>query len=130
MRTIFAMAIKDLRLMTRDWLGLFFIVGFPILMGIFFGSMYGGVGGGGSASLRVAVVDEDETPTSRQFVASLAGTGNVEIVPLAREAAIERVRRGELVGLIALPKGFGETAGLPWMHSPAIQLGLDPSRKA
>ena len=59
MRTVLAMAMKDLRLMSRDWLGLFFIVGFPILMGIFFGSMYGGVGGSGSASLRVAVVDED-----------------------------------------------------------------------
>ena len=65
MRTILAMAVKDLRLMTRDWLGLFFIVGFPILMGIFFGSMYGGVGGSGSASLRVAVVDEDESQTSQ-----------------------------------------------------------------
>ena len=32
--------------------------------------------------------------------------------------------------MIALPKGFGETAGIPWMESPAIELGLDPSRKA
>ena len=39
------MAVKDLRLMSRDWLGLFFIFGFPILMAVFFGAMYGRVGG-------------------------------------------------------------------------------------
>jgi len=130
MRTIFAMAMKDLRLMSRDWLGLFFIVAFPILIGIFFGSMYGGVGDTGSAKLRVAVVDEDESVTSKQFVANLKDTGNIEVESLPRKTAIDRVRRGELVGLIAVPKGFGESAGLPWMESPPIQLGLDPSRKA
>lgn len=130
MRTILAMAMKDLRLMSRDWLGLFFIVAFPILIGIFFGSMYGGVGDTGSAKLRVAVVDEDESATSKQFVANLKDTGNIEVESLPRQTAIDRVRRGDLVGLIAVPKGFGESAGLPWMESPPIQLGLDPSRKA
>lgn len=130
MRTILAMATKDLRLMSRDWLGLFFIVAFPILIGTFFGSMYGGVGDTGSAKLRVAVVDEDESTTSKQFVANLKETGNIEVESLPRETAINRVRRGDLVGLIALPKGFGNSAGLPWMESPPIELGLDPSRKA
>ncbi|MGD9634556.1 MAG: ABC transporter permease [Pirellulales bacterium] len=130
MRTVLVMAMKDLRLMSRDWLGLFFILAFPIMIGIFFGSMYGGVGDTGSVKLRLAVVDEDESATSKQFVANLKETGNVEVESLPRQAAIDRVRRGELVGLIALPKGFGESAGLPWLESPAIQLGLDPSRKA
>ena len=129
MRTVIAMALKDLRLMSRDWLGLFFIVGFPILMALFFGSMYGSMGGE-SASLRVAVVDEDQSEISQQFVANLKETGNVEVEPLARDAALDRVRRGQLVGLIALPKGFGKTAGIPWMESPAIEIGVDPSRKA
>ena len=33
MRTVLTMAMKDLRLMSRDWLGMFFIIGFPIVMG-------------------------------------------------------------------------------------------------
>ena len=129
MHTVLVMAVKDLRLMSRDWLGLFFIVGFPILMAVFFGSMYGSVGGE-SASLRVAVVDEDQSDISKQFVDNLKETGNVEIEQLAREAALDRVRRGQLVGLIVLPKEFGKTAGIPWMESPAIEIGVDPSRKA
>ena len=43
---------------------------------------------------------------------------------------MDRVRRGQLVGMIAIPKGFGETAGMLWMESPAIEVGIDPSRKA
>src|SRR3990172_12229748 len=129
MRTVLAMAVKDLRLMSRDWLGLFFIVGFPILMALFFGSMYGSMGSE-SASLRVAVVDEDGSDISKRFIANLKDTGNVAIEQLGHDEALNRVRRGQLVGLIALPKGFGKTAGIPWMESPAIEIGVDPSRRA
>ena len=77
MRTVLIMAVKDLVLMTRDWLGLFFIVGFPIMMGVFFGSMYGGIGERGSTKLDVAVVDEDGSPMSAKFVESLGNSGSV-----------------------------------------------------
>jgi ABC-2 type transport system permease protein len=98
-------------------------------MGIFFGSMYGEVGKG-SATLNIAIVDEDASEMSTRFVESLSETGNVQIQKLDRPAAMDRVRRGQLVGMIAIPKGFGETAGLLWMESPAIEVGIDPSRKA
>jgi ABC-2 type transport system permease protein len=129
MRTVLTMAAKDLRLMGRDWLGMFFIIGFPILMGIFFGSMYGDIGSSG-ASLSIAVVDEDNSTMSARFVDELDNTGNVEIEKLSRQEAMDRVRRGKLVGMIAIPKGYGETAGIMWMEGPAIELGVDPSRKA
>ena len=41
MRTVLTMAMKDLRLMSRDWLGMFFIIGFPIAMALFFGQIMG-----------------------------------------------------------------------------------------
>jgi ABC-2 type transport system permease protein len=123
------MAAKDLKLMSRDWLGLFFIIGFPIVMALFFGMMMGSFDTK-SASLSVAMVDDDNSPMSARFVESLTETGNVQVQKLARPAALDRVRRGQLVGMIAIPKRFGETAGLPWMESPAIEVGIDPSRKA
>jgi ABC-2 type transport system permease protein len=129
MRTILTMAMKDLRLISRDWLGLFFILGFPILMGIFFGSMYGSVDAD-NAALNIAVVDEDRSEMSARFVDSLGGTAKVQIQQLGRGEAMDRVRRGQLVGMVAIPKGFGETAGILWMESPAIDVGIDPSRKA
>ncbi len=131
MRTAFVMAIKDLRLITRDWLGLFFIIGFPILMGVFFGSMYGGVDGDDqSRELEIAVVDQDDSETSRRFIEKLDYTPNVAVKKLKRQAATDQVRRGDLVGMIVVPKAFGTTAGVPWMEGPALQLGVDPSRKA
>jgi ABC-2 type transport system permease protein len=130
MRSILTMAVKDLVLATRDLLGLFFIIGFPVLMGLFFGSMYSGVGERGGAKVDLAVVDEDGSPMSEKFLKSLDDNDGVNVDLLARNEAIDRVRRGDLVGLIAIPKGFGETAGLPWLESPPIELGVDPSRQA
>jgi ABC-2 type transport system permease protein len=130
MRAILTMALKDLRLMSRDWLGMFFIIGFPIAMSIFFGTVMGSMGGDDSPPLRVAVVDEDDSPASKQFVEELTASGNVEVERLARNEAMDRVRRGDMVGMIALPRGFGESAGLMWMEPPVIEIGVDPSRKA
>ncbi|HJQ80084.1 MAG TPA: ABC transporter permease [Lacipirellulaceae bacterium] len=129
MPTILTMAAKDLRLMSRDLLGLFFIVGFPIVMGIFFGVVMGSFDTK-SVSLGVAVVDEDDSKMSRKFVEAVESTGNVRSEKLARSVAMDRVRRGQLVGMIAIPKGFGDSAGMLWMDAPAIEVGIDPSRKA
>src|SRR5688572_22669082 len=129
MRTVLTMAVKDMLLISRDWLGLFFILGFPILMGIFFGSMYGSMDAE-SAALNIAVVDKDRSDMSARFVESLGDTGQVRIQQLGRAEAMDRVRRGQLVGMVAIPKGFGETAGILWMEGPAIEVGIDPSRKA
>jgi ABC-2 type transport system permease protein len=128
MHSVFIMAFKDLVLTTRNWLGLFFIVGFPVLMGIFFGSMYGGVGERGSAKLDVAVADEDGSPMSAKFIESIAGSGSVNVQKLPRDEALNRVRRGQLVGMIDIPSGFGKTAGMMWLQGPAIELSVDPSR--
>jgi ABC-2 type transport system permease protein len=129
MPTVLTMAAKDLRLMSRDLLGLFFIVGFPIVMGIFFGVVMGSFDTK-SVTLGVAVVDEDDSKMSRKFVEAIESTGNVRSEKLTRSLAMDRVRRGQLVGMIAIPKGFGDSAGIMWMEGPAIEVGIDPSRKA
>ena len=130
MRNVLIMALKDLVLTTRDWLGLFFIVGFPILMGVFFGSMYGGIGDQRSTKLDVAVVDEDGSPMSAKFAESIGNGGSINVQKLGRADALNRVRLGQLVGVICIPSGFGKTAGMMWIKGPAIELGVDPSRQA
>jgi ABC-2 type transport system permease protein len=131
MRTTLAMAVKDLVLITRDWMGLFFIIGFPILMGIFFGSMYGGVDEEHErADVQIAIVDDDRSDASMRFVKSLDDTPNITIENLPREQATDRVRRGDLVAMVVIPAKFGETAGIPWIEGPAIEVGVDPSRRA
>jgi len=131
MRSVLAMALKDLTLIHRDWLGMFFIICFPVGMGAFFGFIMGSMGGGGgSGKMTIAIVDEDDTEISKKFVAAIEKNEKINMQRLPREEAIERTRRGQMLGLIVLTKGFGETAGLMWEKPPTIILGLDPSRQA
>ncbi len=131
MAQILSIALKDLKILLRDPTGVFFIIGFPILMGLFFGLMMGGVNSGGSSSsMKVAVVDDDQSTNSKQFLDLLKENGNLELIPGSLDASTESVRKGNAVGVIALQQGFGERVGLFWGEPPEIQLGMDPSRGA
>lgn len=153
MRIIWLMAMKDLKVVAHDKVGLFFILGFPVLMGVLFGMISSSFSGGSeSAKLTIAVVDFDQTEMSRKFIDSLEKSGSVTLRPFAlpegaaaddpaaplapeeltrrRDAAINMVRKGNLLAFISLPAGFGESAGIMWMEGPAIELGVDPSRSA
>lgn len=130
MKRIVILALKDLKLISRDKLGVFFMLAFPIMMALFFGSMMGGFGKSGSGTLKVAVADEDKSPMSEKFIEALARNQSVDVELMDRDAAMNSVRKGERVGVIIVPEGFGESAGVFWKEAPAIELGLDPSRKA
>ena len=130
MKSVISIAIKDLKILFRDKAGLFFVVGFPILMGLFFGMMYGGGGGGSRGSIPIAVVDQDDSEQSRKFIESLTANKSLAIEKMALEPARESVRKGSRVGLLVIPKTFGETAGLPWQKGEPIELCMDDSRQA
>lgn len=132
MAQIFNIAMKDLKVLSRDPSGMFFILGFPILMGLFFGMMMSGMGsGGGSTSkMKVALVDNDQTEQSKQFINLLNDGGKIELVPSELEESKEMVRKGRAIGVLALQEGFGDRVGVFWGEPPEIQLGLDPSRGA
>ncbi|MFG0330874.1 MAG: ABC transporter permease [Phycisphaerales bacterium] len=129
MGRLFTIALKDLRLITRDPLGLFFIIGFPVVMGVFFG-LIGGSFDTDEASITIAVIDRDQSDISARFVEALTETGSVEFIDLDLESAADQVRRGRLVGYIEIPEGFGDTAGVMWLDPPELRVGLDPSRSA
>ncbi|MEZ6063887.1 MAG: ABC transporter permease [Planctomycetaceae bacterium] len=130
MKRVLVLAFKDLKLITRDKLGMFFMLVFPIVMALFFGSIMGGFSDAGSRSLTVAVVDLDRSDFSEKFVSALSENDSVAVTAMERDSAIDSVRRGKHVGVIILPPKFGRTAGVFWKESPAIEVGVDPSRKA
>ena len=130
MNQTFKMALKDLKLLFRDKMGAFFIIVFPVLMGLFFGLIMGGNSGGNSAAMKIAVVDQDDSAISKKFIDSLKANKSIELEMLEIESAKESARKGSRVGMIVVPKGFGETAGIFWQQAPEIQLGMDPSRTA
>ncbi len=131
MNQIFALATKDLKILFRDKLGAFFVIGFPILMGLFFGLMMGNVSSSnGSSKMKVAIVDNDRSGMSQKLIDSLRANENIELFEAQTETAQEKIRKGSAVGMIQLEKGFGENVGVFWGTPPEIKVGLDPSRGA
>lgn len=129
MKRILILAFKDLRLITRDKFGMFFMLAFPVMMALFFGSIMR-FEQSESQSMKVAITDLDQSEQSRQFAAGLQENKAIDLQTLDRETAVNSVRRGKHVAVIILPKDFGKTAGVFWETAPAIELGVDPSRTA
>lgn len=126
MKPVLAIARKDLKLLARDRAGFFWVLGWPFLMALFFGSILGG--GDAPSPMKIALVDRDRTDYSRAFGAELRNSEALEIVDAPYDSALTLVRRGRLVGYVALLPGMGQSLGFG--DSSTIELGLDPSRRA
>ena len=129
MRAVWAMAAKDLRLLIRDKADLFWILGFPIVLAFFFGSIGGG-GGGRRAVMPVAIVDEDRSVLSRSIAERLRGSEALKTREASYDSARLLVRRGDLVGYVALRPGTGETFGFGADSAKGVEIGIDPRRQA
>ncbi len=131
MKAIWSLAAKDLRLLFRDRMALFFIIVFPVLMGLFFGMIGASFGHEpDESSIRLGLVDLDHSEFSKLFVAHLDEIPAIRIIPTQHDAARDAVLDGKLAAYIQIPKGFGRTAGIFWMAPPTLELGVDPSRAA
>jgi ABC-2 type transport system permease protein len=129
MRAIVALALKDIRLLLRDKSGFFFTFFFPLLIAVFFGVIFSG--GGGSSQIGICLVDEDQTPQSLQFTATLDSSAELSVSSCSLEEAVDLVRRGKRSAYVVLTKGFGEASErFFWGDPPTVKLGVDPARKA
>lgn len=131
MRTVLAIAGKNLLLCWRDRLAFFWwMIGFPLLIAILIGTMFAGVLSGQSQPVLVAVIDEARNSDSREFIAALSQSEILQISRSSRDDAETCVRRGSLSAFVLLPAGFKLTpAGLLDARLP-IAVGADPSRTA
>jgi len=130
MSAIYHLAMKDLVLLWRDRMGLFWILGWPLVFALFFGALFGG-GGGETGKLSVALVDADGSEASAQYVAALEESDGLELssyddVELARDA----VRKGDEAAYLLLKEGFGDGMGPLFGAGEVLEVGVDPSRKA
>lgn len=129
MHKIITLALKDLRLLSRDWFGLFWIFAFPLLFALFFGSVMRG--GEPRTSVTIALVDEDQSDGSKAFIQKLKEKDGVKVELIAdRAQAEELVRKGKRPAYVILLAGFGESGGFFNQRSATMELGFDPGRKA
>ena len=133
MREIYALGMKDLKLLFRKKGALFFALVWPLLVAIMFGFIFGG---SGPRPLRigVAIADDDRSASSQEFVTQFSSRAGVDAVRMTRDQALDEVRLGRRVAALVVLPGFGEAqdrmrAGVFSGASPRIEIGIDPSRQ-
>lgn len=131
MHAILALAVKDLRQLLRDRANAFFTFGFPLLLAIFFGVIFGGAGGGGSG-IAVVVVDQDSGDGATRLIADMQADSALTVTLMQDRAEGEAmVRRGKATACIVIPDGFSAGVGtILTGGSMRIEMVVDPSRRA
>jgi len=117
MNALAAMVHKDLRLLVRDRVALFWTLGFPIVFAIMFGTIFRGPDEG-STRLSIAFVDEDASESSVALGRALVASPNLSVRWSAQDEGERLIRRGDIAALLRVPRGFG-----------AVELTVDPTRR-
>src|ERR1044072_303724 len=120
------LTIKDLKLLLRDKAAVFWVLGFPLVLGILSGTVFGG--SSQASAIKIAVVDQDASKESQAFVARLKKSTAVAVTDAKLADAETKVRKGDLAAYVEIAKGYGEAERK--FQSSQITIGTDPSRKA
>jgi len=124
---------RDLRLFFQDRRAMTMSFLAPIVIGSFFGYLFGGVSNRPASKIEVAVVDHDNSATTRKLVAAMASDSTLAVNARSLEEAEAGVRAGKTTVAAVLPQGFGAAAGTAFFRGtgkPEIQMLYDPSHSA
>ena len=128
MNTTWTLAYKDIRLLIRDKATLFWVLVFPLLIGVLFGFVFGGTSE--MSPIPIAVVDQDKSATSKALIDELKKSKSLKVEMQDLEQAKTAVRKGKKAAYIQIPKDYG--AYDPFEKAPeaaSIKIGADPSRR-
>jgi ABC-2 type transport system permease protein len=103
---IWTLFLRNLKETYRDPLALGFLLAFPLLFMVVFGAA---LGGGGTASYNVAVVDNDQSPTSQAFISEALDKVSAFNISHETDAAeaLRKLKLGDLRAVLVIPTGFG-----------------------
>jgi ABC-2 type transport system permease protein len=129
MRASFVLALKDLRLLSRDRAAAFFTFVFPLAIALFFGYVFSGTT---AEPMRVAAFVEAASPAADTLVRALSEDGAFVLSRVdSREDGERLVRGGSAAALVVVPASYA--AGIDGMLTgagPHLGLVVDPSRRA
>lgn len=129
MRASLVLALKDLRLLSRDRAAAFFTFVFPLAIALFFGYVFSGTT---AEPMRVAAFVESASPAADTLVRALSEDGAFVLNRVeSREDGERLVRSGTAAALVVVPSSYA--AGVDGMLTgagPHLGLVVDPSRRA
>lgn len=133
MTALIALVRKDLILFLSNQRALLLTLAMPVVLGAFFGYIFGGSGQSKKIKIEVALVVQDDSASARKIAAGLKADSALHIQELPLADAKERVLQGKLNAAIVIPPGFGEAAGAALFGAkdkPQIPIFYDPSQDA
>ncbi|MEO1007968.1 MAG: ABC transporter permease [Planctomycetota bacterium] len=125
-----ALVAKDLRLLSRDRIALFFALVFPLLFGVLFGAVFSGTSDAeGPPRIAVVLVDLDQTEDSAALIGLLRQRERIEFHDAeTAEHAHELVNDGAADAYVLIAPGFGERARMPFAGEPMrVEVGSGPT---
>jgi len=131
MTAIIAMIRKDLILYLNDKRALMLNLLMPIVLAAFFGSLFGGSGGGNNSKIEIGLVQQDTSVIGRKIGDALKADSTLTVQELSEQEAKDKVRAGKLMVAVVIPAGFGDASGQSLFQpgsKPALPLYYDPSQ--
>ncbi|HJP88691.1 MAG TPA: ABC transporter permease [Candidatus Limnocylindrales bacterium] len=125
MRALLSLTRANLRSFSRDRAALFWTLAFPIVFVIMFGTIFAG---GGDPSYNLGWVDLDGSPASAALRSSLADHAPVKLTDGSLDDARAAMKKGDLDGIIVIPKGTGAVAAQRGGQPLTVTVITDPSR--
>ncbi len=126
MRVILSLAFKDLLLLVRDKMSMFFVLIFPVLFGLFTGAVFMGLSKS-PPLIEIAIIDEDHSKYSQMFIRRMYEVRDAQPVESTIADAENAIRTGKIGGYIRIPAGFGENAGRIVPDPPKLLVKADPA---
>ena len=127
MRSVLIMALKDIRLLWRDRFGMFWVVAFPLLMALFFGSIFGS-GGSRAGNMKIAVIDEIRAEATADFIEQLKTAEVLTVALMPLDSARSLVQAGKLAAYVLLKDDSSSGSYNPFTIPPT-EIGIDPARR-
>ena len=120
MGALVAIAFKDLRLLARDRMALFWTLGFPVAFALFFGSIMKVGTDSERGAIPIVLVADAENARANELARALR-EGGLTVTLEGSQAAREAVRRGDAVMFVELPAQ---------RQLQPLRLGIDATRRA
>lgn len=104
---VWLIALKDLRVLARDKMALFWVFGFPLVFAVFLAAVLEAGLGGDTAKLAVHVVTTARGEPALRLERALLADDGLAASVLDEQAARERVRRGQSVAVVVIAPAPG-----------------------
>ena len=127
-----ALVKKDLQIFLGDRRAVIMAFLAPILIGSFFGYVFGPKPVKEQSKMPVLFVDQDQSATTKELLANMQKDPGLEAVASELDPAREAVKKGKAPVAIVIPKGFGEQAGQSLFipgPKPSVTILFDPSHQ-